>query len=316
MTRRRPGVYVASVASTDKAVRAIMETAYPRVVEWLLGEGHGAGDVEMEPSNLLASELHADAIISVASDRIVHIEFQGYPDARIAWRMAVYGARIMERYGTYPTQFLIGVHRAAGRLPSSFISPFMQCHWTAVHLWEQPAEDLLRHVPELAVLARPGAGGPEPLLASVMAWVRQIDDQDERAKTLALVATLAASAYPEARLQSWLRRNVMGNAGIIERSFFAQSLIERGVQQGREQGVEIGREQGVEIGREQGERGGQLKLVRMYIETALPGVPAETMNRIDRLPTDALDDLAEVLFGGASPTDVAEWLDAFEASEG
>ena len=92
----------------------------------------------------------------------------------------------------------------------------------------------------------------------------------------------------------------MGNAGIIERSWYAQRLIN--------EGREVGRVEG----RVEGEHIGQLKLVHAFIDQNLRPFPSDLLERIDQLPTHALDDLAVRLFSGATATDVKNWLDDFD----
>ncbi len=312
----RSGQYVRHVASTDKAIRAIVTTAYRRVAEWLVPNLTESDVVKLEDTSLIASELQADAIISIDDGRVIHVEFQGYPDPTIARRMAIYGTRILEKYGTYPAQFLIGVHPAAGTLPSEFTAPNFVCRWQTIDLWTHPSQDVLPHVPELAVLARPDRDDPATLFEAISEWIDGIGDPNERSKSIALINTLAATRYRRQDVESWLRRNIMGNAGIIERSWYAQRLINEGREAGRVEGREVGRVEGREVGRVEGrvegEHMGQLKLVRAFIDQNLRPFPSDLLERIDQLPTHALDDLAVRLFSGATATDVKNWLDDFD----
>ena len=84
---------------------------------------------------------------------------------------------------------------------------------------------------------------------------------------------------------------------------------EEGIEIGREAGIEIGREAGIEIGREAGIEIGQRSLILRQLTRRVGMIPDDLLNRIQNLPIDSLEILAEDLLAFGELDDLVHWLE-------
>ncbi len=84
---------------------------------------------------------------------------------------------------------------------------------------------------------------------------------------------------------------------------------EEGIEIGREAGIEIGREAGIEIGREAGIEIGQRSLILRQLTRRVGMIPDDLLDRIQNLPIDSLEILAEDLLAFGELDDLVHWLE-------
>ena len=283
------------MAQTDNAIRALMGTAYQRVAQWLAPNATGTTPTELLDPVLPGEEAIPDAIIRLPNQQLLHIEFQGYKDPNMAARMHRYNQRIADRYTLHPTQYLIGVHPDAGTLPTQYRYNGGHAYWNTINLWDIPATDIIHTVPEFAVLANHD-GNPQHILNTIRDWIETTFDRKKRPEIVEIIQLLATTKYPQQDLDSWARRITMANSGIIERSSWAQDLIQHARQEGTEQGQAEGR------------RAGQIQLVTTLLDRRFDNAWQPEHDRVEQLPTELFDDLAVALLDWHHPTELTTWL--------
>lgn len=198
------------------------------------------------------------------------------------------------------------MHPAAGPSPRQYHHGTWHVGWTAIDLWDHPAVDLLPVLPELAVLAQP-AGTPQELLEQAAVAIAALDPA-ERVDAAVSASILAATRYDRALVHSHLRRHLMAETGIIERSWLAQDLISTAEARGRAEGEARGRAEGETLGRAEGEGALAVKLLGHRIGPLDDALHA----RVRALPLELIEELALAAVDFDEPSDLHRWLTLHE----
>jgi predicted transposase/invertase (TIGR01784 family) len=131
--------------SFDNTCKFIAENFSIDIATWLLGTPVAL--TKLEPSELFADPIRADAVIFLESeDLLLHIEFQTDPDPEMGFRMADYRLRGFRRYPTKQMRQIVVYLRPTKServYQTQFELPGLRHEFEVVRLWEQPTEAFL-----------------------------------------------------------------------------------------------------------------------------------------------------------------------------
>lgn len=246
----------------DVAMRSWAESNPAGVAGWLDPSVSGvpAEDFVMHPTALIESSLsvplmHADLMIGVGSQRLMHVEYETSPGSDLVPRMYDYRGRIMRRYpGRRLTQHVIVLGDGRVKGHDDLATHGFALDLNVVYLRDhEPAECLADSF--LALFAALSRGSCQVRERSFGAAMQLLLDSDH---PMAWAWLMAAKSVAEIRLERSTidrigRENVMAVHPYVERfreEPWAQELIKQGREQGREQGWEQGQADGVMQGGE------------------------------------------------------------------
>ena len=281
--------------SFDNLCKFLSEKYPDRFANWLLGEMPTS--IEILKTELSLEPIRADYLTFLKTqDRILHIEFQVnlLSTPPLPLRMLDYWVRLHRRYGLPITQVLVLLKPPATEtiIDSEFRLEQTQHSYRVIRMWEQAPEVFLADpalIP-LAVLAE--SENPEQLLTQVSQRVDMIESPGQRQEVAACSQVLAGLRFKKELIQGLFRERIMRESVIY------QDILQEGLKEGLQQGLEQGKQQGEAA----------LILRQLTRRLGTIAVPPEVQERIHRLPTVQLEDLAEALLDFSQPLDLVSWL--------
>jgi predicted transposase/invertase (TIGR01784 family) len=220
----------------DNVCKFLVETFPTDFASWLLGEPIPL--TKLEPSELSAEPIRADSVMFLeSSEVIVHLEFQTYPDRKMAYRMATYWLRL---YDKYPTRkiYQIVIYLKPTNSPlvyeTSFKSEQMVHNFSVIRLWEQPTEIFQQSLGLLPLAILSKTSDPEKTLRDVAQQIERIEDAQLQSNVAASTAIISGIALGKAVIQRLLRSEIM------KESVIYQEILKEGLAEGKAQGIAEG----------------------------------------------------------------------------
>jgi hypothetical protein len=246
-------------------------------------------------TELPGTTLSVDALIETATKRL-HIEIQTRANAlEFEPRLVEYAARL-NRAGLPLEHHVLVLNPHGGRLSGSYERGGLSLHYFAHHLWDLASDVLLTH-PTLYPLAVLGHADSEDQRADVLELAISHANlisgtPEERARTIDIVATLAAIHLPPGRINAILERTSTMTTSLYE--IYEDAVKDRYLEQGLEKGLEQGLEQG---------RDALLAVVK-----SLHGQPSDSLVAAVKSSTLPLDRLAQLVLNAKDSTELEELL--------
>ena len=236
----------------DWAMRSWAESNLAGVASWLDPSLSGlpAEAFVKRPTALRGSEvfngplMHADLVVSVGSERLMHVEYETSPQPDFAQRMLEYRTRIMGEYpGVRLTQHVIvlGDGRAQGYDDVEAYGIALELH--RVYLREHdPAEYLKDPLLALfAVLARGSRREREQSLGAAMRLLRD-SGHPLASRWYACAKTVAGIRLDGSTINRIEKESMMDLHPTVVDFFREQKCVQRMVEEGKEQGKLLTRE--------------------------------------------------------------------------
>ncbi len=205
------------------------------------------GQAELLSGSFPAQTLHADLLVRLGPQRLLHVEYMRDAQPDLSVRMAGYRFRIMEKHPGH------GIQQFAIILGDGHVISCDDPHngfflgLRTIYLRDCPPEPLLAQpaLAPLAVLAR-GATGRE--LAGALATIKAGPpgpQQDALLEATAVLATIRLDVHTIDRIRRETGMTVESIADFYSATEVGRELLNRGNRRGIEQGLEQGLEQGV-----------------------------------------------------------------------
>jgi predicted transposase YdaD len=233
----------------DNSLRDLIAGQPHALADLVLGVDPANAGARYGPTELPGETMRTDTILEVdvpgAGVRRVQVEFQYTASATdIEPRLVHYWALLRRKYGSAPDQHVVVVNPRGGRLTGSFQSGRLTLSYTAHHLWEMPASDLLRLDGLYPVAVVGKTDDREQVFVDIVQRAR--GESRFHADRVLKNAVTFANLYLDAHtIKSLLRRTDM------PLDLRELPMVQDALREGREVGVELGREQGREQGREE-----------------------------------------------------------------
>ena len=255
---------------------------------WLLGTPVEL--VDMEPTELYYEPIRADGVVLLKNDSLIcHWEFQTDPDLDMAYRMIDYYVRLRGKYPSHQIVQIVVYLRETGSE-----KVFDNCYrdgttfheFRVVRLWEEDPKQLMR-LPGLLPLAVLGKTDDEVgLLRNVAELIERVPNGQERSSLMAGAAILAGLRLEKNVINQILRQDIMKGSVIYDQIF----------------------QEGEARGEAQGEVRGKRDLLVKLLTRRVGVLPAEMIERVDRLSVERVEDLGVALLDFTSIDDLVCWL--------
>jgi hypothetical protein len=241
----------------DNALRGLIDKQPTAIAEFVT-RSHLDGAVAIfGNTELPGTTLRVDTLIET-SQRRFQIEFQHRANAReFEPRLVSYWSRLHDLTKPALEQHAIVLDPKGGRLTGQYDHGGLSLSYTAHHLWDYPAEELLKH-PSLYPLAILGAAGNrEQILRLIIEKARSFDNNptdhpnssgelnrgataSDSFQTISIALTLASVHLSPGTIEDILERTNM--TVLFTDLPLGKELLRRGRKLGLEQGLEQGRE--------------------------------------------------------------------------
>ncbi|MGF1674701.1 MAG: Rpn family recombination-promoting nuclease/putative transposase [Rivularia sp. (in: cyanobacteria)] len=216
----------------DNVCKFLAENFSSDFATWLLGESITL--TELSPKELSLEPIRADSIIFLQSDeKILHIEFQTQPDAKIPFRMIDYRVRGYRRFPHKEMhQVVIYLNRTNSELvyQNTFTLTRTRHEFEIIRLWEQPSEVFLANPGLLPFAVLSNTPNPENVLNQVAKQINGISDNRTQSNVAASTAILAGLVLNKELIKRVLRADIMRESPIY------QEILQEGKAEGRAEG--------------------------------------------------------------------------------
>jgi predicted transposase/invertase (TIGR01784 family) len=270
--------------SFDNTCKFIAENFSVDIATWLLGAPIAL--TKLEPSELFAEPIRADAVILLESeDLILHVEFQTDPDPAIPFRMTDYRLRGFRRYPDKQMRQIVVYLRPTQSqrdYQTHFELPGMRHEFEVVRLWEQPTELFLDSPGLLPFAVLSQTKEQEQVLREVARRVEGMTERQAQSNVAAASAILAGSSLEKETIHRVLRRDIM-----------RESVIYQEIEAEAEA---------------RGEARGELNLVLRLLTRRIGLIAIESEAQVRTLSLVKLEELGEALLDFSQPSDLSDWL--------
>lgn len=272
-------------------------------------------------------EMHADKVFDVTfeddTQEMIHLEVQGKQSHRpMALRVFDYLTRIISQNGDLKTPIrsvVIYVGEGAGADDDGrweFGAPsigFFQ--YTVIKLWEYSADEWLElDIPALLpLIAQTRMDEPERQLQAAMERIYTLEDKEEVANLLFILATMLKQEGLKPMVQMFISKNEIMESPFV-RDFYLKGLDEgreQGRDEGRKQGRNEGREQGRNEGREQGREDSIIEVLQSRFDLSLSHLTPIIL-KVTALPLEQLKPALHQAVTVESSDDFEAWLEHVE----
>jgi predicted transposase YdaD len=227
----------------------------------------GARYLDEQPQKLQSHPRTTDGLVRVLIDdeiQFIHFEFQSYNDETMAERLLEYNTLIWNEFGIPVVSCVIHLLGDGQIAPSPLQrrtrkgKKVVDFYYDTIEIGDLVPEDILAmHQPGLLPLLTLTKGGAtRDVIHRMFSELETVGDQNLTSIAYTL-ATYSLKRSNEGEVP-WFERTHKHMHDIITESPFYKSVIEKGIEQGRQQGIE----KGIEQGRQQGIEQGQLTALR------------------------------------------------------
>jgi predicted transposase/invertase (TIGR01784 family) len=272
----------------DNACKFLAENFTADIATWLLGAPIQL--TKLEPSELFAEPIRADAVIFLESeDLLLHIEFQTRPDPKMGARMVDYRLRGFYRYPRKQMRQIV-IYLKPTRSPKVHETTFeisgLRGEFEVIRLWEQPTEIFLRMPGLLPFAALSQTNNRVEMLREVAQRVEAMPEGRAQSNVAAASAILAGLLLDKETIHRVLRRDIMRESVIYQ---------------------EI--EQEAEVrGEARGEAREALNFALRLLSRRFGSIAPELDTQIRHLSRSQLEELGEALLDLSNVTDLEAWL--------
>jgi len=259
------------------------------LASWLLGE-----TIELtvlEPTELYVEPIRADSVVFLQSkDIILHIEFQTSPNKDLPFRVADYYLRI---YRCFPDktiyQVVIYLKKTTSNLAkiTTFQSPKMTHNYNVIRLWEVPTQQLLQAPGLLPFAVLSQTENPVEVLEDVGKRIENISDKTQRSNLAAASSIIAGLVLDKIVIDTVLREEVMRESVVY------QDILAKGEARGKAEG----RKQEA------------VNLILRQLNRRIGEIDPNLTARIQELPVEELENLAEALLDFQNEADLVKFLE-------
>jgi predicted transposase/invertase (TIGR01784 family) len=282
--------------SFDNTCKFIAENFSIDIATWLLGTPIAL--TKLEPSELFAEPIRADAVIFLESeDLLLHVEFQTDPDPEIGFRMTDYRLRGFRRYPQKQMRQIVVYLRPTKServYQNCFELPGLRYEFEVVRLWEQPTDIFLASPGLLPFAVLSQTTEPLDVLREVALRVESIAERRVQSNVAAASAILAGLLLEKEVIHRVLRSDIMRES-VIYQEIEAEAEA---------RGLARGLAKGEAKGKIEGELSFALRLLARRIGTLAP----ETEAQIRTLSLPQLEELGDALLDFSQPSDLQDWL--------
>jgi predicted transposase/invertase (TIGR01784 family) len=276
----------------DNTCKFLAENFSADIATWLLGTPIAL--TKLEPSELFAEPIRADAVIFLESeDLLAHIEFQTDPVPEIGFRMTDYRLRGFRRYPQKQMRQIVVYLRPtqSERVYQNYFElPGLRHEFEVVRLWEQPTEVFLSSPGLLPFAVLSQTTERVEVLREVARRVEEIGERRVQSNVAAASAILAGLLLEKEVIHRVLRSDIMRES-VIYQEIEAEAEA-RGEAKGKIEG------------KIEGELNFALRLLARRIGT----LASETEAQIRSLSLSQLEALGEALLDFSQPSDLTDWL--------
>jgi predicted transposase/invertase (TIGR01784 family) len=198
------------IMSFDNTCKFIAENFSVDIATWLLGTPIAL--TKLEPSELFAEPIRADAVIFLESeDLLLHIEFQTDPDPEIGFRITDYRLRGFRRYPRKQMRQIVVYLRPTKServYQNCFELPGLRYEFEVVRLWEQPTDIFLASPGLLPFAVLSQTTEPLDVLREVALRVENIAERRVQSNVAAASAILAGLLLEKEVIHRVLRSDI------------------------------------------------------------------------------------------------------------